>query len=169
MAYGHKAQYFMKNRGQQKCLDKALPISMETLKTFIFIEHLSIADSMDLVDVRWFRKRNGHVLSNEGKLFQWNYCPIKSWLSWIQFAGSKAKRQIWNRVFQKNKACQIFRKTNISYPLYISGDKTCLFFGKFDVLCFLETPVLRFALLPYYRRTEVGFLHGALYLLFRGS
>ena len=27
----------------------------------------------------------------------------------------------------------------------------CLFFGKFDLLCFLETPVLRFALLPYYR------------------
>ena len=26
------------------------------------------------------------------------------------------------------------------------------FFGKFDVLCFLETPVLRFILLPYYRR-----------------
>ena len=25
-------------------------------------------------------------------------------------------------------------------------------FGKFDVLCFLEIPVLRFALLPYYRR-----------------
>ena len=25
-------------------------------------------------------------------------------------------------------------------------------FGKFDVLCFLETPVLRFALLSYYRR-----------------
>ena len=27
----------------------------------------------------------------------------------------------------------------------------CLFFGKFGVLCFLEKPVLRFALLPYYR------------------
>ena len=26
------------------------------------------------------------------------------------------------------------------------------FFGKFDMLCFLETPVLRFILLPYYRR-----------------
>ena len=25
-------------------------------------------------------------------------------------------------------------------------------FGKLGVLCFLETPVLRFALLPYYRR-----------------
>ena len=30
--------------------------------------------------------------------------------------------------------------------------KKCSFFGKCDVLCFLETPVLRFALLPYYRR-----------------
>ena len=27
----------------------------------------------------------------------------------------------------------------------------CLFFGKFYLLCFLETPVLGFALLPYYR------------------
>ena len=26
-----------------------------------------------------------------------------------------------------------------------------MFFGKFGVLCFLETPVLRFALLPCYR------------------
>ena len=35
-----------------------------------------------------------------------------------------------------------------------SGGKKCLFFGKFGVFCFLETPVLRFALLPYYRRME---------------
>ena len=34
----------------------------------------------------------------------------------------------------------------------ISGGKKCLFFGKLGVLCFLETPVLRFTLLPYYRR-----------------
>ena len=27
-------------------------------------------------------------------------------------------------------------------------------FGKFNVLCFLETPVLRFALLPYYQQNE---------------
>ena len=33
-----------------------------------------------------------------------------------------------------------------------SGGKKCSFFGKFDVLCFLETSVLRFAFLPYYRR-----------------
>ena len=34
----------------------------------------------------------------------------------------------------------------------VSGGKKCLFFEKFGVFCFLETPVLRFALLPYYRQ-----------------
>ena len=33
--------------------------------------------------------------------------------------------------------------------------KTYSFFGKFSVLSFLETPVLRFALLPYYRRNGI--------------
>ena len=51
--------------------------------------------------------------------------------------GNKAKGQISKRVFQENK-----------------GGK---FFGKFGVLCFLETPVLRFALLPYYRRIAIVF------------
>ena len=35
----------------------------------------------------------------------------------------------------------------------VSWGEKCSFFGKFDVLCFLEAPVLRFALLPYYRRS----------------
>ena len=35
--------------------------------------------------------------------------------------------------------------------------KRCLFFGKFGVLCFLETPVLRFSLLPYCR--QLGHLY----------
>ena len=34
----------------------------------------------------------------------------------------------------------------------VIGGKKCSFFGKFGVL-FLETPVLRFALLPYYRQS----------------
>ena len=64
------------------------------------------------------------------------------------------------RVFQENKPYQIFRKTNISEPqirtrtyVCVSGGKKCSFFGKFGVLCFLETLVLRFALLRYYRKT----------------
>ena len=32
------------------------------------------------------------------------------------------------------------------------SEKQALFFGKFGVLCFLETNVLRFILFPYYRR-----------------
>ena len=33
------------------------------------------------------------------------------------FVGNKAKGRISKRMFQQNKARQIFRKTNISYPL----------------------------------------------------
>ena len=46
----------------------------------------------------------------------------------VQVVGNKAKGRISKQVFQENKACQIFQKRNISYPL-IS---------------------LKFALLPYY-------------------
>ena len=35
----------------------------------------------------------------------------------------------------------------------VSGGKKCSLFGKFVVFCFLETPVLRFAILPYHPRT----------------
>ena len=34
----------------------------------------------------------------------------------------------------------------------VSGGEKYSFFRKFGMFCFLETPVLRFALLPYYRR-----------------
>ena len=60
---------------------------------------------------------------------------------------------------------QIFRKTNIYYPLVetltcayqdvcVSGGKKCSFFGKFGALCFRVTSVLRFVFLRYYRRNE---------------
>ena len=73
----------------------------------------------------------------------------------INSAVIKAKGRILKRVFQENKARQVFRKTNI-YPQIRTrtGVEKCLFLGKFGELCFLETPVLRFALLPYYRRTQ---------------
>ena len=58
--------------------------------------------------------------------------------------GNKAKRRISKRAFQG-----LF--TRVSH-VCVSEGKKCSFFGKFDVLCFLETTVVRFALLPYYRR-----------------
>ena len=68
-----------------------------------------------------------------------------------QFVGYKAKGRISERGFQENKTCQIFRKTNISYPLIrttylFTGGKKCSFFEKFGMFCFLETSVLKFAL-----------------------
>ena len=63
--------------------------------------------------------------------------------------GNKAKERISKRELQENKARQIFRKTNVC----VSGGKKWSFSGKFHVFCFLVTPVLSFALLPYYRRT----------------
>ena len=36
----------------------------------------------------------------------------------------------------------------------VSGGKKCSFFRKFGMLCFLITPILRFVLLPYCRRTD---------------
>ena len=67
--------------------------------------------------------------------------------------GNKTKGRISKRVLQE-KARQIFGKTNISYVLIRTPteDKKCSFFGKFGVLCFLETSVLRFGLSPYYRQ-----------------
>ena len=42
----------------------------------------------------------------------------------------------------------------------VSGGKKYSFFRKFGMLCFLETPVLSFALLPYYRRIKGESLKG---------
>ena len=44
------------------------------------------------------------------------------------------------------------------YPPLSVGKKCSFFFGKFDVLCFCVTSVLRFAFLPYYRQIFISFL-----------
>ena len=67
----------------------------------------------------------------------------------------------------KTKHAKFSEKINVSYPLIHT--RTCayqgvrnvwlfFFFGKFDVLCFLVTSVLRFALLPYYQRIDIPLL-----------
>ena len=56
------------------------------------------------------------------------------------FAGNKAKGRISKQVLQKNKAGQIFQKR-----------KNVRFYKKFGVLCFLQTLVLRLALLPSFK------------------
>ena len=81
-----------------------------------------------------------------------------------QYVGITAKRLISKWAFQEKKARKIFQKTNITYAyayaykyVCVSWGKKCSFFGKFGVLCLIKTPVLRLALLPYYRRIVLNF------------
>ena len=45
--------------------------------------------------------------------------------------------------------------TDTSCTCAYQGVRNVHFYGKFGVLCFYETPILRFALLPYYRRIDM--------------
>ena len=64
-------------------------------------------------------------------------------------------------IFRNHHYCWDYNRILISLSVIrhtyvcVSGGKKCSFFGKFGVLRFLETPVLRFALLAYYRRVVV--------------
>ena len=69
----------------------------------------------------------------------------------------REKGESQNGCFKKTKHAKFSAKTNTFTPWYAhvcayQGIKNVCFCGKFGVFCFLETPVLRFALLPYYRR-----------------
>ena len=91
------------------------------------------------------------TLSLHSSFFVYEQHSITDWnleLSSLVIKINK-KGESQNGCYKKTKKHQIFRKTNISYLLIVcvSGGKKCLFFGKFGKLCFLATPVLRFALL----------------------
>ena len=60
-----------------------------------------------------------------------NFNSSKSTMEILEHVGNKAKGRISKRVFQENKARQIFRKTNISYPLIRT--RTCAYQGVRNV------------------------------------
>ena len=80
-----------------------------------------------------------------------------------QFVGNKPKGQISKGCCKKTKHAKFKKKKNIFYPLRrkrtcaYQGSQECLFFGKFSVLSFLVSSVMRFALLPYCR--QIVFKH----------
>ena len=59
-----------------------------------------------------------------------------------------------SRHFGRNTSSVIRQKGKFQNVCVSEGKKCSGFFGKFGVLCFVETLVLRFALLPYYRRLK---------------
>ena len=69
----------------------------------------------------------------------------------------RQKGESQNECFKKTKHVNFVKNKHFLPPdthtyVCVSGCKKCSFFGKFVVLCFLETPVFRFALLLYYLR-----------------
>ena len=84
-------------------------------------------------------------IKGRGKHFNGNgtSCDIPQ----SEFVGNKAEGRISKRVLQSKQSTPSFLKNEHFLP----PDK-CSFFRKFGVLCFLVTPVFRFALLRYYRR-----------------
>ena len=76
----------------------------------------------------------------------------------VKLVSNKAKGRISKRVFQENKARQIFRKTNISYPLIRT------LFYLFISVCFSEKPSgLWLAFIECYGLLTVQSSRGALF------
>ena len=67
----------------------------------------------------------------------------------------RQKGEFQNMCFKKTKHVNFSEKRTFLTPWYahVRNSKKRSFSGKFGVLCFLEIPVLRFALLPYYQRS----------------
>ena len=84
----------------------------------------------------------------------------------VTYFSTSNREYRWQRASLKTCVTRKQRMTNFAKNLHflppdthmyvwLSGDKKCLFFKQFGVLCFLVKPVLRFALLPYYRQYNI--------------
>ena len=90
------------------------------------------------------------------KLFPEIFCLIKIFVVYHISSVIRQKGESQNGCFKKTKHAKFSEKRLFLTPWYphvcVSGGKKCSFFGKFGLLCFLETPILRFTLFAYYRR-----------------
>ena len=82
------------------------------------------------------------LIPNLLHFFPWQ---LKKYVLLQHFVVNKAKGRISKRVFQKNKARQIFRKTNISYPdthtyVCVSGVRNVRFSENLACFVFLKHP-----------------------------
>ena len=79
----------------------------------------------------------------------------------LQYVGNKRKRANLKTDVSRTQStpsfpkCKHFLSPDTHTYVCISGGKKCSFFGKFGMLSFLETHVLRFALFPYYREIDI--------------
>ena len=93
-----------------------LPLPLQSSDSWMFVKENPYTKIVELK-----RTRRNHYQIVLLAIFDWRH------LKWFtEFVGNKVKGRISKRLFQENKARQIFRKTNISYPLI----RTHSFFRK---------------------------------------
>ena len=107
----------------------------------IFSEHLFVGTTLD----GCFRSNKPRKYSAAAQTYSENNARI-----FYYSAKNNLYRSSGSMVYTRR--CFNIYKTSSRRLTCVSGGKNCSFFGKFGVLCLLETPVLRFVLLPYYRR-----------------
>ena len=78
--------------------------------TFSGFTQRGLSEKILLSDKGWELKKTINISTQTFILFH-------SFSKVPQLVGNKPKGRISKRVVQENKACQIFQKTNISYPL----------------------------------------------------
>ena len=66
----------------------------------------------------------------------------------MYIVGSEVKGRISKRVFQENRAHQVFRKTNVSYPL--TRTRTCAYYGVRNVRFSENLPCFVFLKHPFW-------------------
>ena len=96
------------------------------------------------------------LLQNNLKIDFYHPYPVYFEIANLSVIRQKGKSQ--NGCNKRTKHAKFSEKHFLPPDTYIcdvSGGKKCLFFGKFGVLYFLVTSVLRFALLLYHRRINV--------------
>ena len=96
------------------------------------------------------------------------YFHISLWcLKRFHFRPFACVSGVKNVCFSENLACfhSCYLRFEIRSFACVSGGKKRSFFGKFGVLCILVTFVLRFVLLPYYRRLINSFLLKKLHIV----
>ena len=83
------------------------------------------------------------------------YLLLITLITFLPIYESHLQEQRWvccHKDITKSYPIESFTQLCLDTCVCVSGGKKCLFFGNFGMLSFLETPVLRLALLPYYRR-----------------
>ena len=109
------------------------------------------------IKVFWIVANSFHLLY-EKKLYKFTQ-PSKNAFVYLPLFGLDMENTEWRTV--SGNYSLVMRQKDESQNgcniVWVSGGKKYSFFGKFGVFCFVETPVLSFVLLPYYRRKYILF------------